>query len=135
MKAHEPHHLAVEHEKPDQWHRHVAVEGTPQTEHTAVASPKVLAISFITISTTVAVSVLILVVFFDHYTTNYKAEQMENTTQSASFIKYKGDWEDVDSRTYAWADPKEGTIRIPLDKAMDRVVEKYKSKPGAGSSK
>jgi hypothetical protein len=126
MKPHESHHLTAEHEQPDQWHRHSVVEGTPQAEHAAVASPKVLAISFFAMTFTIASSVLILVIFFEHYATNYKAEQIETISRSTHFNDYKGRWEQVESKSYGWADPKAGTVRIPLDTAMERVIAKYK---------
>lgn len=133
MKEHEPHHLAAEHEQPDQWHRHSAQEGVPQTEHTAVASPKVLAISFLVITFSIAATVFVLVIFFDHYTANFKASQMESTTLSTPFNDYKKQWDEFDSRTYGWVDAKAGTVRIPIDQAMGRVVEKYKAPAGAGA--
>lgn len=125
MKPHEGHHLAVEHEKPDQWHRHSSAEGMPQSEHAAVASPKVLAIAFFAITITIATSVLILVIFFENYTTKYKAEQAETISLSTPFNDYKGRWEQVESKEFGWADPKAGTLRLPLDKAMARVIDKY----------
>src|SRR5688500_9289124 len=117
---HESHHLAVEHEQPDQWHRHTAAEGMPQAEHAAVASPKVLALSFFAITFTIAISVLILVIFFENYATRYKAEQIENVGLSTAFNTYKSGWE-KESKEYGWADAKAGTVKIPLDLAMERV--------------
>lgn len=137
MKQHEPHHLAVEHEGPDQWHRHSAQEGVPQTEHAAVASPKVLAISFLVITFSIAATVLVLVIFFDHYTASFKALQMESTTLSTPFNEYKTRWDEQDSRTYGWAneaDARAGNVRIPVEQAMGRVVEKYKAGAGAGAA-
>lgn len=132
MKPHEGHHLAVEHQQPDQWHRHSSAEGMPQSEHAAVASPKVLAIAFFAITITISVSVLILVVFFENYTTRYKAEQTETISLSTPYNDYKGRWEQVESKEFGWADPRAGMVRVPLDRAMGRVIEKYQ---GTGASK
>lgn len=122
---HEPHHLPVEHEAPDEWHRHTAQEGTPQAEHAAIAAPGTLLIAFFAISFTVAITVLILVVFFNQYTARYRAEQMETTAMSKSFNEYKGKWEEQDSRSYAVADPIAEKLRIPLEKATQRVMDRY----------
>lgn len=126
---HEAHHLPVEHESPDVWHQHSKAEGTPQPEHAAVASPGALLIAFLAISTTVALTVLILVVFFDQYATRYKAEVIETTALSKSFNEYKSRWEEQDIRGYAVADAQTGAVRIPLDKAMQRVLERYSKAP------
>jgi len=124
---HESHHLPVEHGAPDAWHRHSPAEGTPQPEHAAIASPAALFIGFIAITTTVAITVLILVVFFNQYTARFRAEQVENTALSKTFNEYKARWEEQEARGYAVADAKAGTVRIPIEKAMQRVLEKYAS--------
>jgi len=130
MKHHDSHHLPVEHEAPDSWHRHTAEEGTPQAEHAAIAAPGVLVVAFIAISSTVAITVLILVVFFNQYATRFKAEQIETTAMSKEFNEYKGKWEEQDTRGYAVANAAAGNVRIPLDKATQRVLDKYAK--GAG---
>ncbi len=122
---HESHHLPVEHESPDAWHRHSADEGTPQAEHAAIASPVALFIGFITISATVALTVLILVVFFNQYSTRFKAEQIETTALSKSFNEYKARWDEQEARSYAVSDAKAGAYRVPLARAVDRVLERY----------
>ena len=131
---HESHHLPAEHEAPDQWHRRTTEEGAPQAEHAAIASPTTLAIAFIAISTTVALTVLILVVFFDQYNVRYKAEQMENIDMSNNFNDYKHKWEEQDSRGYALADAETGAVRVPLDLAKQRVIDRYAKGPSKPSA-
>lgn len=132
---HEPHHLPVEHESPDQWHRHSAEEGTPQAEHGAIASPGALAAAFVAISVTVAITVLIIQVFFDQYNANYRAQQVETTALSTNFNKYKSQWEQQDSKGYGLADAQSGAVRIPLEMARQRVVDRYASSGGGAAKK
>jgi len=127
--SHESHHLPVEHQGPDSWHRHSAAEGTPQAEHGAIASPGALLIAFIAISVTVALTVLVLQIYFTQYMTTFRAQQVENTAVSKTFNEYKARWEEQDSRAFAVADAKTGAVRIPVESAMKHVLDTYAASP------
>ena len=125
MAHHEAHHVPLEHEHPDQWHRHTAEEGTPMAEHGAIASPGALLRAWVVICLTVAGVVTVLAVYFESYNTQMKRESIETTVLSKGFNEYKG-LNEKDTTTYGWADANAGTVRIPFDKAAERTIEKYK---------
>lgn len=125
MASHEHHHLAIEHEKPDSWHRHTPDEGTPMAEHGAIASPAVLAKVYIAMCVVVVSTVLFLGIFFMSYLNKERAKQQETTVLSQNFNEMKSHLE-TELSSYGWADAKAGTVRIPIEKAMGLVVEKYK---------
>ena len=125
---HESHHLPVEHEAPDEWHRHTVTEGTPQAEHGAIASPGTIAKVFVAMTTTVVGSVLVVALYFNHTTAEYRQEITESTVTSKAFNEYKSNVFEKEMSTYGWADPTAGTVRIPIDKAMEKVVARYGKK-------
>lgn len=128
MGHHESHHVPVEHEHPDQWHQHSADEGTPMAEHGAIASPGALARAWLVICLTVAGIVLVLAVYFENYNTEIKQRLIETTVLSQDYNEYKG-LNEKDLASYGWADATAGLVRIPLDKATERTIEKYKKAP------
>lgn len=132
MGSHEHHHLAVEHEQPDSWHRHSSEEGTPMAEHAAIASPGVLAKAYILMVAVVTGTVVILTVFFMSYLHRVRAEQQETTVLSKVFNETKNHF-DTELSSYGWVDAKAGTVRIPIEKAMDQVVEQYQKTSAAAS--
>lgn len=118
------HETPVLHEQPDAWHRHSADEGAPQVEHGSHASPTALAITFVAMVLGVAVVVLVLVAYFNGYVTKVKAEKNEGVSSAAEFESYRAA-SLTRLREYGWADPAADTVHIPVDAAMDLVVEKY----------
>lgn len=126
MTSHEPHHLPVEHQKPDEWHRHSADEGRPQAEHAAIASPVTLFGAFIVISSSVAITVVIIIVFYTSYNSRHQAQIAETTVLSNDYVQ-KRDRVELELSSYGWADAQAGTVRIPLEKATERTIEKYKA--------
>jgi hypothetical protein len=127
MASHEHHHLAIEHEKPDSWHRHSAEEGTPMAEHAAIASPGVLAKVYVLMFVVVAGTVLVLSLFFMSYITRERALWQETTVLAKDFHEMKNHAES-ELESYGWSDAKSGAVRIPIDVAMSRVIEKYKAR-------
>lgn len=125
MAHHESHHVPVEHEHPDQWHRHAAEEGVPMAEHGAIASPGTLARAWVVICLTVGITVLVLAVYFENYNTAIKHRLIETTVLSKGFNEYKS-LNEKDMTSYGWADATAGTVRLPMDKAAERTIEKYK---------
>lgn len=112
-------HLDHEHAQPDSWHRHTPDEGGSQEEHGAHASPKALAMTFVAMVLGVVFTVVVLIVFFENYTSKFKVGVEETTTigeparlaKSESFGRLnQGGWINHD------------TVQIPIDQAMQRVV-------------
>ncbi|MFG0326037.1 MAG: hypothetical protein ACF8SC_02045 [Phycisphaerales bacterium JB037] len=127
-----PDHLELEHEEPDAWHRHTLEEGIPQPEHAAHVSPKGLWGAFFGMAIFLVVTIAALIVYFDHHMTNLRQERVETTVQAERFgLKYK-----EESRTgldaYRWINRDAGTVQIPIEVAMDRVVERYAAEPDTG---
>jgi len=129
MSHHESHHVPIEHGHPDQWHQHSAAEGTPMAEHTAIASPGTLLRAWLVICLTVVGLVSIVAIYFVKYTTELKRKTVETTVLSKGYNEYKG-LTDKDLTSYGWADATAGTVRVPLDKATERTIEKYNKATG-----
>jgi hypothetical protein len=127
MSKHEAHFLSHEHEHPDSWHRHSSDEGTPQGEHTAVASATSLLVSFFVLTMSVFLTVGLLIVFFNHFAWQARAEREETTTLAAEFGQIKAQIE-KEQGEYGFVPDKPGVYRIPVTQAMDRVIAKYSSK-------
>ncbi|MBL8761187.1 MAG: hypothetical protein JNL50_07785 [Phycisphaerae bacterium] len=127
MSKHEAHFLPHEHEHPDSWHRHSADEGAPQGEHAAVASASTLMASFIVLTSSVFLTVGLLIVFFNHFAWQAKAEREETTIMSKEHGEIKGRI-DAEQGQYGFVPDKPGLYRIPVTQAMDRVVTKYAPK-------
>jgi hypothetical protein len=111
----------------DAWHHHGAEEGRPQAEHGAIANPGVLVRWFVLIVVTLVAVVLALMVYFQHYITNEKAIRIENTALAGGAQSAKTQAEGELSR-YKPLDKDAGTVQIPIDQAMQKVVEKYGAK-------
>lgn len=112
------------HEHADDWHRHSAAEGKPQHEHAGTVSPLALIKAFVGILGTVVISVIVLSMYYTHTVTQVKAEAMEKSL-AADWYSTRAQWDE------ALRTPKaigESGWRIPLDKAMDRVVAKYETR-------
>ncbi|MDF1809544.1 MAG: hypothetical protein P1U42_07610 [Phycisphaerales bacterium] len=97
----------------DQWHQHTADEGAPQQEHTAQASAKALGMTFIGMTLGVLFVIIVLVVYFNNYMSNYKASINENTEDAAA----------------AWVEKQEifAKIDAPIEAAIDEVIADYSS--------
>lgn len=124
------HHTPEVHEHSDAWHRHSAEEGTPQQEHAGVVSPVALIKAFVAIVGTVVVLVVILSIYYTHTVTQVKAEAMEKSL-AAEWNSTRAAW---DAALAAPAPIGETGWRIPIDKAMDRVIAKYDRRGGAKPS-
>ncbi|RMH11080.1 MAG: hypothetical protein D6695_09970 [Planctomycetota bacterium] len=111
--------LKHEHEEPDSWHRHTPDEGPIQPEHGSHANPKVLVMTLIALIFGVAFVLIILIAFFNSYTSTFKASREETTAlgQQARAAKAAA-MERLNS--VGWVD--HDTVRIPIERAMERVV-------------
>lgn len=108
----------------DAWHQHTTAEGAPQHEHGAHASAKALGLTFIVMVVGVIATILILVAYFKSFVSQYKAERQEGTAMMAPTFEAK-----LAARnrlgSYGWVDRDAGTVHIPLDAAMQRVLSDY----------
>jgi len=112
-------------EAPDEWHRHSAEEGSPQPEHAGHVSAPVLWIAFGSMVLFLVAVVGALIVYYDHYITNLRQERLETTRMAEEHgLRYEAEARaQLDS--YAVVNAEAGTYQIPIDVAMDNVLEQY----------
>lgn len=120
-------------EQPDEWHRHTAEEGAPQIEHGAHATPTALAITFVGMVLGVAAVVLILIVYFNSYVSQVKAEKEEGVGMSEDFEAYRAD-SIAHLAGYGWTDPAAGRVHVPIELGMEQVIAEYAALRGAGGT-
>lgn len=127
--AQQPHHDAfvpVQHDAPDEWHMHTADEGEAQAEHGRIADPRLITIGFVLMVVTLVIVVGILIVYFNSYATKElarKSERLDTSQHSA----YRSSSE-MELHTAGGLDPAAQTVRLPIDRAIDRVVSTYEGK-------
>lgn len=111
----------------DAWHHHDSAEGVPQSEHAATIDPiatlKVL--GFVMGFTAVFITVSIL--YFNVTVRQQREAKIETTGAAEPYNAMKGQVE-RDLSTYGVSDPAAKTVRVPIDRAIDRVVNKYATK-------
>lgn len=124
MAHHPPQSLPHEHAHPDEWHAHSAAEGAPQHEHGAKANPAILAIVTGGFVITVVLTILLSAIYFFHYMTHERQLKKETTVMSEEYRAYRAQAE-ASLSGYGWADPASGVVRVPITKAMDKVLADY----------
>ncbi|MDX9911040.1 MAG: hypothetical protein RBS39_04335 [Phycisphaerales bacterium] len=124
MSHNEPHYLPAEHPHADAWHRHSSEEGMPQSEHAARINPYGLYLGVFGILGFVVVSVVIVAVYFQSYVSTYRAEKQESVNVSEDYVAMRAR-ADATLANYQWIDMREGVVSLPIDVAMDNVIEKY----------
>jgi hypothetical protein len=69
-------------------------------------------------------TILIITGYFTSYTNQIRAERQESTRSAASYMSYR---QGVDRKLEqtGWIDREAGVLYIPLDRAIDAVVEEY----------
>ncbi|MDX2146005.1 MAG: hypothetical protein SFZ23_00655 [Planctomycetota bacterium] len=119
-----PHTTPVIHEDLDEWHRHPAEDGMPQEEHGKIAKPSVIAAYFFGLILAIVLFVAPVILYFQRYTTNVKAKQVETTALARDYQSYKAA-SDSAADGYSWVDQSNGKVRTPIDSAMERVAAAY----------
>jgi Tfp pilus assembly protein PilE len=108
----------------DAWHQHTAAEGMPQHEHASHTSTKALGLTFIIMVVGVIATILVLIAYFNSYVSTFKAERQEGTAAMKPAFEAK-----VAARQrleeFGWVDREAGTVHIPLNNAIDKVVNEY----------
>jgi len=112
-------------EHADSWHHHsVEREGAPQAEHAGSVNPWILGQWFILIVLTVAGTCVVLFLYFTHYVTQHKAQQIETVSWSAEYATYKAMTDGQLHGKPEWIDHER--LRIPIEDAMAKVVRQYR---------
>lgn len=118
-------HTPEVHGEPDAWHRHTSAEGAPQAEHGSIASASSIARWYVGIVVTVAVTVLILMMYFGNFTHAFRAQRVERDAAAAmsqEAVTYKAKMaQELES-----AVPLDGgKVRLPIGVAKEKVVKAY----------
>lgn len=129
--AHHQQYTAHEHEQPDAWHRHdVAAEGAPQEEH-GRTNPAVLVVAFLATFGFVAGTILASYLYFNLHMTKERREKIESNVLADSFFKVTQPAEMARLKDYGFsgeAAARAGAVSIPIDQAMQNVVNRYGKK-------
>lgn len=121
MTEHTPH---VDNE-PDAWHLHTAEEGQAQEAHAAKANPVILVGAWAAITFSVIAVVVVVVIFFDFTSTEVRRQRVETTALATEHHAYRDQSKAAMEQT-AWIDSQDGIVQIPLDQAMQQVIEQYR---------
>jgi hypothetical protein len=116
-------------EHADDWHHHdPSSEGIPQEEHGGIASPAVIAQWYFGLVGAIAFSILVLAMYYGAYLeplkkTRFEREGWAGLSQEAQDYKASS----MTTLNSAGKLP-DGHYRLPIDTAMDKVVEEYKAR-------
>lgn len=136
--SHAPHEIPVQHESADSWHHHdLSAEGLPQREHASIANPFALFATFLGLSVVTAGLVGIVQIYYYQQVTNVGG--VSQTQDKEALLRIAADAQAYSQESerslsnYEWVNAETATVSIPLDTAMDRIIQKYgssESKPG-----
>ena len=110
----------------DDWFRHSSDEALPQVEHAQHVSTKALGITLLLIVFGVLFVLLIISAYFSSYTTQVRAERQEGTSSAAEYLSYRSGMDRRLAET-GWIDRTNQTLHIPLDRAIELVVDDYRT--------
>lgn len=138
--SHPTAHTPEEHEKPDAWHAHTVEEHPQQAHGESLDGLRVFLIGLVGYLLTVA-TILVVTVYFVSYKNNDQIQFEEYPERSmgpsaavqgpALEQREKVLTELATNQPAVWTDPEAGKVSIPLDVAMNKVVEKYAKRPAA----
>lgn len=111
----------------DAWHHHDSAEGAPQAEHASTIDPMATLKVLVFIMGFTAVFILLTILYFNVTVRKQRESKIETIGAAETYNAMKGQME-RDLSTYGVSDPASKTVRIPVDKAIDRVVKKYATK-------
>ncbi len=107
----------------DAWHAHQG-EAPPQHAHGAVSPLVIFSVGlggFISI-----VACIILITVYFKMESQKEIALKQEVSLASGFTSMQAEWESQ-LRGYAWVDASTGVVRIPLEKAMDKVAASYAS--------
>lgn len=119
----------AQHDAPDAWHAHSVEEASPQEAHARIANPRAIFFGLAAMVVVLVGLLVLLTLYFDRFSTRLLAERQE-IALSADYVVYR-EKSDLELRTAAPLDPAQKTVRIPIDRAMDKVIQTYNT-PGGG---
>jgi hypothetical protein len=127
----QPDHTPELQETTDEWHLHTAAEGVPQEEHGSTINAPLLVLAFIGTVLSVVAVVILTFLYFTTYTNQLRRTRIETTALSEDYLQYRGRWQDT-AQDYRWVSVEgEGVVSLPLQVAMERVLERYQQQGGS----
>lgn len=111
----------------DAWHNHSVAEGVPQHEHGATVNTKNTFIVLFVIFGFTAAFILVTVLYFNVTVRRVQSARVETIGGAQMFNLMKGQME-ADLSTFGVVDPEKKIVRVPIERAMDRVVKRYQGK-------
>ncbi|MBL8875586.1 MAG: hypothetical protein JNM86_07315 [Phycisphaerae bacterium] len=111
----------------DDWHHHSAAEGVPQHEHAATINTTNTFVVLFVIFGFTAVFILVTILYFNVTVRQVQDARVETIGGAQMFNLMKGQME-ADLSTFGVVDAEKKIVRIPIDRAMDRVVRQYQGK-------
>ena len=115
-------------ETPDAWHKHAAAEGAPQPEHGSRVNPIGAGLTLLGITFAFVFLLLVVMLYFQSYKTQLTAERTEQVTptQRTEYITLRSQAQTRLRQPAGWIDRETGTVRLPIDRASELVIEEYK---------
>jgi hypothetical protein len=125
---------------------HITHNGTGHEKEEA--NPRLIVETIVGLTVTVIIVCLIVWGVFNLFKVKYNAEERETahfgplqtvpaprlSANPSEELKELRAREDEILNNYRWVDPKTGVVHIPIEKAMDEVVNKLPTKPQGGAS-
>ena len=108
-------------------HHHTAAEGVPQHEHAATVDTSATFKVLVGIFGFTAVFILVTILYFNVSVRERQEKEIENTSGSVGYTTMRSTMENELS-SYGVVDASAKTVRIPIDRAMDRVVKQYQGR-------
>ncbi|MBY0112182.1 MAG: hypothetical protein K2Y21_05130 [Phycisphaerales bacterium] len=99
----------------------------PQHEHAATIDPVATVKVLVFVLGFTAIFILVTILYFNVTVRQQREAKIETTGAAEPYNAMKGQVE-RDLSTYGVADAATKTVRIPVDRAIDRVVKKYATK-------
>ncbi len=106
----------------DAWHAH-AGEAPPQETH-GETNPGFIAVVGAVGMIIVVVLIVILTKYFDAVVYDERMVKQERWDVRNEVEAVEAQWT-LNLTSYAWADAQNGTVRIPIDRAIDAVAREY----------
>lgn len=116
----------------DDWFRHESGEAPPQAEHASHVNTTAIGLTLLAIVFGVLFTVILMSMYFVQYAGSRVALEQEGVDSAQAYIAYR-DQTQRNLDTFGWADQAAGTVNLPIDRAIDDVVEMY-GQPGVRAS-
>jgi hypothetical protein len=109
-------------ETDDEWHDHTG-EAAPQEVH-GETSPMFIAALGVVGFGVLIVSIVLITIYFNQVVRAEQVQKIERADMARDYNERRAYW-DAELSSYGWIDQENGVVRIPLDRAIESVVEEY----------